>query len=348
LEIIKKGSVKMLQAKLVTEGEFTLEEVEVPEINKDQVLIKVEKCGICGSDMHTYHGKHPFVKPPLVLGHEFAGTISKIGSEVGNQFKLGQRVAVEPSIVCGECRNCRDGRYNICDHLSVIGCLTDGAFTEYIAISGEKVVPIEDTMSFEDGAMLEPLSVGIHGVERGNIKAGNKVLVIGAGTIGLLLAQAAKAYGAEVAIMDLIDYRLELAKDLGVDKSINSKTQNLEEELNKFAPEGVDVIFECVGNPHTIRKAIEIARKGIRIVVLGVVDEEVLIPISIIQDRELELVGDLMFTRKDYEKAKDLITTKKINLKPLQTKTFPLTEVKTAFEYIINNKDTAIKVFLKP
>jgi L-iditol 2-dehydrogenase len=338
----------MLQAKLTENETFVLEEVKIPEPNEHQVLLKVELCGICGSDLHTYHGKHPFVFPPLVMGHEFSGVIAKLGKGTEDKFQAGQRVAVEPSIVCGTCYNCRNGRYNICNELSVVGCLTDGAYTEYIAVSSEKIIVLHDELSFEDGAMLEPLSVGVHAVEQGHVKEGDKILVIGAGTIGLLLAQAAKAAGAEVAITDVIAYRLDLAKELGIPCTINSKTEVLEERLQQFSPEGVDVIFECVGSSYTIRKAIEIARKGIRIVILGVVDSEVLLPVSLIQDRELELVGDLMFTRKDFVKAQELILSGKVNVRSLQTKTYPLRQVKEAFEYILNNKDSALKVFLDP
>ncbi|TDF98846.1 zinc-dependent alcohol dehydrogenase [Paenibacillus piri] len=338
----------MLQAKFTGNETFVLEDAAIPEPGDNQVLLKVELCGICGSDMHTYHGKHPFVFPPLVMGHEFSGVIVKLGKATGSKYQVGQRVAVEPSIVCGTCYNCRKGRYNICDELSVVGCLTDGAYTEYIAVSAEKIIVLNDKLSFEDGAMLEPLSVGVHALDQGRVKQGDKILVIGAGTIGLLLAQAAKAAGAEVAIADVIPFRLELAKELGIPCTVNSKTEALKERLKQFAPDGVDVIFECVGSSHTIRQAIEIARKGIRIVILGVVDNEVLLPVSLIQDRELELVGDLMFIRKDFEKSQELIVSGQVNVKRLQTKTFPLRQVKEAFEFIIHNKESALKVFLDP
>lgn len=337
----------MLQAKLLENEKFALEQVEVPEPGSGQVLLKVERAGICGSDMHTYHGKHPFVFPPIVLGHEFSGVVVKLGDGVQG-WQGGQRVAVEPGIVCGKCYNCRQGRYNICDELNVIGCLSDGAYAEYIAVSERNLIALDDALSFEDGAMLEPLSVGVHALDQGQIRAGMKALVIGAGTIGLLLAQAAEAEGASVAIADRIDYRLKLAGEFGISLPIDSGKDDLAAKLKEFAPEGVDVIFECVGSPATIRQAIEIARKGTRIVVLGVVDSEVTLPVSLIQDRELELVGDLMFTRKDFVKSQELIKSGKVNVKRLQTKTFPLREVAEAFEYILGNKDSALKVFLKP
>lgn len=339
----------MLRARLERCGHFVLEDVQVPTPGPDEVLLKVELAGICGSDMHAFHGKHPFVKPPIVLGHEFSGVIVQLGSRVDkDRHPLGQRVAVEPSIHCGTCYNCKIGRYNICDELNVVGCLSDGAYAEYIAIRSDKLVPLDESLSFEDGAMLEPLSVGVHALEQGRVRPGDRVLVLGAGTIGLLLAQAAEAVGAKAAVADMIDYRLNVARELGITRPINLVKERLEQALAEFAPDGADVIFECVGSAETIRQSIAVARKGIRIVILGVVDEDVLLPVSLIQDRELELVGDLMFTRKDFLTAQELIKSGKVNVRPLQTKIFPLAEVREAFEYMMNHKQEALKVFLKP
>jgi L-iditol 2-dehydrogenase len=339
----------MLRARLERCGHFELEDVQVPTPGPDEVLLKVELAGICGSDMHAFHGKHPFVKPPIVLGHEFSGVIVQLGSRVDkDRHPLGQRVAVEPSIHCGTCYNCKIGRYNICDELNVVGCLSDGAYAEYIAIRSDKLVPLDESLSFEDGAMLEPLSVGVHALEQGRVRPGDRVLVLGAGTIGLLLAQAAEAVGAKAAVADMIDYRLNVARELGITRPINLVKERLEQALAEFAPDGADVIFECVGSAETIRQSIAVARKGIRIVILGVVDEDVLLPVSLIQDRELELVGDLMFTRKDFLTAQELIKSGKVNVRPLQTKIFPLAEVRDAFEYMMNHKQEALKVFLKP
>lgn len=339
----------MLRARLERIEHFVLEDVPVPTPGPDEVLLKVELAGICGSDMHAFHGKHPFVKPPIVLGHEFSGVIVQLGSRVDqDRHPLGQRVAVEPSIHCGTCYNCKIGRYNICNELDVVGCLSDGAYAEYIAVRSDKLVPLDESLSFEDGAMLEPLSVGVHALEQGRVRPGDRVLVLGAGTIGLLLAQAAEAAGAKSAVADMIDYRLNVARELGITRPINLVEERLEQALAEFAPDGADVIFECVGRAETIRQSIAVARKGIRIVILGVVDEDVLLPVSLIQDRELELVGDLMFTRKDFLKAQEWITCGKVNVRPLQTKIFPLSEVREAFEYMMNHKQEALKVFLKP
>ena len=338
----------MLQANLINSKEFILQEVEPPVPKADEVLIQVALAGICGSDLHAYHGKHPFISFPIVLGHEFSGTIVGLGERVPKgKFELGQRVTVEPSLVCGACYNCRNGRYNICDELKVIGCQTDGAYKELIAVPEQKVIPLDHRLGFDDGAMLEPLAVAVHAVERGNVKTGDKVLVIGAGTIGLLLAQAAKASGAQVVVADIVETRLNIALQLEVDGVIHSKSEDIQKSLWSKFKDGADVIFECVGIPQTVRQAVTLARKGSRIVIVGVIGEEVLLPVGLIQDRELELVGDLMYTRKDFELAQNYVLQGHVKLDKLKSKVFPLVEIKQAFEYVCSHPETTLKVFLQ-
>lgn len=337
----------MRQARLANLHEFVLEEVPVPMPGPDEVLIKVEVAGICGSDLHAYEGKHPFVKSPIVLGHEFSGTIRQLGECVSTErFHTGQRVTVEPSITCGECYNCRNGRYNICDNLRVIGSQISGGYATFVKVPAANVIPLDDHLTFEDGAMIEPLAVGVHAVRLGKVEAGHRVLIIGAGTIGLLLAQAARALGAQVAVADIVDSRLDIARTLGVDACINSRVSPISEELKLFAPDGVDIIFECVGIAFTLRQSIEIARKGSRIVIVGVAEGEVSLPVHYIQDRELEILGDLMYTRKDYEETLDLLRSGRVHLDPLKTKSFQLEEVNDAFQYVLANPADTLKVFL--
>ncbi|MGE7187107.1 zinc-dependent alcohol dehydrogenase [Peribacillus sp. NPDC006672] len=338
----------MIQVKLVQSGRFELEEVAKPQVRANEVLIRVKNAGICGTDIHSFHGKHPFISTPIVPGHEFSGVIVEIGQEVPQEmFSIDQKATVEPSLVCGKCYNCQIGRYNICDHLIVLGCQTDGAFKEFISVPWQKVVPLDDFMSFEDAAMLEPLAVGIHAVEIGKVNRGDHVLVIGSGVIGLLLAQAAEVRGAIVTIVDISEERLSKAIDLGIKNVINSSKEDILTSINRISKNGIDTIFECVGHPSTILQSIEIARKGSRVVIVGVVNEDVMLPVNLIQDRELELLGDLMYTKKDFDKAKNLVAEGKVNLKDLLTKTFDLKDIQSAFEFIEQYKDTTFKVLLR-
>lgn len=336
----------MLQAKLVDKRTFELIHTEKPAPGPGEALIRVAVAGICGTDLHAYHGKHPFIALPIVPGHEFAGVVEALGPGVPEgRLAPGGKVCVEPSLVCGRCFRCREGRYNICEELKVIGCQTDGAFGEYIAVPWEKVIPIDGAMSFKDAAMLEPLAVGVHAVKLGRVAAGQRILIIGGGVIGLLLAQAARAAGAVVAVADIAEARLQMARSLGIPHAIHSATQPLREAVRAIHPDGMDVIFECVGLPATVRQAIEAARKGSRIVIVGVVNDEVLLPVNLIQDRELELLGDLMYTKEDFNDAMQLVVGGGVQLKPLQTRTFPIREVQQAFEFADSSKES-FKVFI--
>jgi L-iditol 2-dehydrogenase len=336
----------MKQVELHAPGEIRLLEVEKPKAGSGEVLMSIARAGICGSDLHAYHGRHPYIQLPVVPGHEFSGTIIELGKGV-TQFKVGQRVTVEPSLVCGTCYNCKHGRYNICNHLKVIGCQTTGAFAEYLAVPANKVLALPDTMTWEQAAMIEPLAVGVHAGRIGRIQPGEKVLVMGAGTIGLMAMEAAKILGAEsVMITDLLQDRLDLAAKLGADFTINPKTQNLDDEIQKvFGPDGADVIMECVGSAVTARDAIRLARKGTRIVVAGVFEEPVPVDLGLVQDHELQLLGTLMYLNDDFPFAMDAICSGKARVEPLITHRFPLEEAAKAFA-VADSRKEAIKVML--
>jgi len=337
----------MIRANLVAPKQFVIEEVPIPEPAANEVLIRVKNCGICGSDVHAYHGRHPFISCPIVLGHEFSGVIEGLGPGAeAYGLSRGQRVTVEPNLVCGKCYNCRIGRYNICDELKVIGCQSTGAYAEYLIVPAAKVVPLADSVSFEHGAMIEPLAVGVRAYRRAGVGPGDRILIIGAGTIGLMTLMAAKAQGAQVMISDLVPFRLDVAKKLGADAVVNSGEENLAEAIRRFAPYGMDAIIECVGAAATIRQAVELARKGSRIVIVGVASGDVPVPMSLVQDRELEIVGDLMYTREEFDLAQRLVVEGKTNFPLVLSKTFALTEVAEAFRYIQANEKTTLKVML--
>ncbi len=339
----------MKRAVLVKPKQIVIEDVDIPKPGKGEVLINVKYCGICGSDLHAYHGVHPFIKPPIVPGHEFSGVISEIGEGVEG-LKEGQRVVVEPLITCGKCTNCRLGHYNRCIQMKVIGCQVNGAFAEYVSVPAHRVIPLPDEVSFKHGALVEPLAVAVHAVKRAGVIGGSKVVVIGAGPIGLLTAFVAKRFGAsEVLITDLSDYKLDVAKKLGIDYTVNARKEDpVKVAKEVFGTEGVDVIFECVGsNPVTINQAIDMARRGARIVVVGVFRGDIPVKIGFIQDRELELIGTAVYIFKDFLDAIEIIKRKEINLDLLITKVFPLEEVANAFKYIEENRDTTIKVLIE-
>jgi L-iditol 2-dehydrogenase len=335
------------QVKLVEPEKLVWEEVDVPQLKEKQVMIMVKRIGICGSDIHAYYDKHPYISCPIVQGHEFSGEISRVGKNVEG-LSVGDRVTVMPQLVCGECYSCTHGDYHICNDLKVIGCQADGAAREYIPVDQELVVRLPEGMSFDHGAMVEPVAVGVHAVRRLGDVDGLNLLVLGAGPIGNLTAQSAKGLGARaVMITDISDYRLAIAKDCGIDFPVNIAHENLEEKLEKhFGIDGADAILECVGVEETIAVAIQLARKGTDIVVVGVFGKKPSLDVGLVQDKELRLIGTLMYKAKDYRLAIDLIRSGKIDIEPLITQHFAFEDYPKAYEFIEKNQDRTMKVLI--
>jgi L-iditol 2-dehydrogenase len=337
----------MKQAELFAPGEICIREVPLPSPLPDELLIRVAQVGICGSDLHAYHGRHPFIELPVVPGHEFAGTVAGVGSNA-RDFKVGQRITVEPSVVCGECYNCTRGRYNICDKLQVIGCQTVGAMAEYLTVPASKALVLPDEIDWDRAVMVEPLAVAVHAIRVAEISPGSRVLVLGAGTIGLLVLQAAKALGASsVVITDLRNNRLALASELGADRAVDPTSTVLEDALESaFGLDRADVILECVGVATTIRDAIRVARKGTRIVPAGVFEEEVPINLGLVQDRELEVAGTLMYADDDFATALNLLCAGDVTVTSMISHHFPLSEAAEAFA-VADSREDALKVVLQ-
>lgn len=338
----------MKQVVLSAPKKFEIKEVPTPQITADQVLIKIHAVGVCGSDIHAYYGEHPFIHCPIVLGHEATGEVVKTGGNV-TQVKPGDRVVYRPQKICGECSLCKEGRYNVCKELAVWGCQDTGASSEYYAVEKELVYRIPDETEYGEGTIIEPLAVGVHAVKRGigDVK-GKNVWVIGAGTIGNVVAQSAKGLGAQaVMITDVSEYKLDMAKKCGIDYPVNIKTENVAQVmLEKFGEEGADVVYECSANEKALNQALDIARKGINIVIVGVYGNRAAVNLANVQDREYSLIGTLMYTEEDYIEAIRLVENKKVNLKALISKEFALEETAEAYQYIEDHKDDVQKVIL--
>ncbi|MCL2664918.1 MAG: alcohol dehydrogenase catalytic domain-containing protein, partial [Defluviitaleaceae bacterium] len=276
IQMVQTGKQKIVQAN-----------APKPVPKPGEVLLRPIKSGICGSDIHAYYGEHPFMTTPIVLGHEFFAVIESIGEE-GKNFSAGDRVTAMPQLYCNECKNCRDGRYNICDSLKVIGCQVAGSMQEFFCVPERLVLKLPDTITPEEGAMLEPLAVGVHACKRAGV-SGKRVLVQGAGTIGILTAQAALALGAaEAAVSDYNRNRLSLAKDCGVNHAVDLNETSTSDALqNLWGDERADLIIECVGAQGTITEAVKAARKGSDIVVAGVFPANISVDMGLVQDKEL-------------------------------------------------------------
>lgn len=337
----------MLQQVMTAPGEIEFREVPVPEINEDQVLVKIMNIGICGSDIHVYHGEHPFTSYPVTQGHEVSGEIALLGKNVKG-FSIGQKVTIQPQVVCGECYPCRHGKYNLCESLKVMGFQTTGTASHFFAVDQQKVTALPDSMSFEEGAMIEPLAVAVHAIRQAGDVTGLNIIVLGAGPIGNLVAQTAKGMGAKsVMITDISDLRLQMAKDCGVDYCVNTKSEDLNEAILKaFGPDKADIIYDCAGNNTTMGQAIKYARKGSTIILVAVFAGMASVDLALANDKELDINSTMMYRNEDYIDAIRLVNEKRVQLRPLITKTFAFGDYLEAYQYIEANRETTMKVII--
>ncbi len=337
----------MLQAVMTQPGKIEVHDVPRPAVKPGEVLIEIKRIGVCGSDIHVYHGLHPYTGYPVVQGHEVAGTVAEIGEGVEG-FATGDPVVFMPQVTCGECYPCRHGMYHICDNLKVMGFQTNGAAQEFFPVPAEMVLKLPENITLDQAAMIEPVSVAVHALSRAGDVKGLKVVVLGAGTIGNLVAQVARASGAEsVMITDVSSYKLEKAKECGIDLAIDSNQTELGQAVaENFGPDKADLILECVGVQDTITQAVMNARKGSTIVVVGVFGKKPLVDLGLVQDRELSLVGTLMYQKRDYERAIELVSQSKLNLEPMVTHRFNFRDYLHAYETIEELKGHSMKVMI--
>lgn len=337
----------MKQQVIVAPEKIEIHSVPIPELTEEDVLIKMMRVGICGSDIHVYYGKHPTTDYPVTQGHEVSGVIEKIGKNVTN-VKPGDKVTIQPQVVCGTCYPCLNGKYHICDRLKVMGFQTAGMASEYFATESFKVVKLPDDMSYEEGAMIEPLAVACGALSKIADIQNKKIIILGAGPIGNLMAQTALALGAKsVLITELSEFRLAIAREVGINYPINPRKQDLTGEIIKvFGSDKADLIIECIGSNQTINEAIANARKGTDILIVGVYGDKPTIDLNSVQDRELRLIGSSMYQTKDYIQAIKLVMTRKVKFEPLMTNHFSLDNYGKAYKYIKKKKDRVMKVFI--
>jgi len=337
----------MQQAIMVHPGKIEFREIPLPQPQPGEVLIQVKRIGICGSDIHVYHGLHPYTSYPVVQGHEVAGMIAEVGTQVKG-FARGDKVVFMPQMTCGKCYPCRHGMYHICDNLKVMGFQTYGAAQEYFPVRADLVLKLPETVLLDHAALIEPISVAVHALSRFGSMTGLNVLVLGAGTIGNLVAQVAAADGARrVMITDVSEYKLDKARQCGLIDVVNPIQEDLDQAILKaFGPDKADLILECVGVQDTITQAIDNARKGSTIIVVGVFSNKPLVDLGLVQDRELSLIGTLMYQRKDYERAIEFVSKGKLQLDQLVTHRFAFKDYLEAYKAIESSRGKYMKVML--
>lgn len=338
---------KMIQAIMTAPGNIVYQDVDIPEVQPEQIKVKMKRIGICGSDIHVNHGKHPYTNYPVVQGHEVSAEVAEVGNKVTN-CRVGDKVTIQPQVVCGKCYPCTHGMYNDCETLKVMGFQTTGMASEYFVVDAKKALVLPKDMSWDHGAMIEPLAVAVHAVRRysGDMH-GKKAVVLGGGPIGNLVAQTAKALGAEVVLLsELSAYRLATAQKCGI-TTVNPNERNLLDAIiGTCGKDRADVIFECIGINPTMKQAIEYARKGSHIIVVGVFGDLATVDMAAVQDHELSLLGSAMYREEDYIKAIDLVAAGKIEFETLITHRFGFREFKKGYDTIDQEKDKAMKVMI--
>ncbi len=324
----------------------------IPQPKDNEVLVKLEYVGICGSDMHYYENGRIgnfIVKPPFVLGHEPGGTVIEVGKNV-HHLKVGDRVALEPGKTCGHCEQCRSGKYNLCNDVQFFATPpVDGVFQEYVAHEADLCFKLPDNVSTMEGALIEPLAVGFHAANQGGAHIGQTAVVFGSGCIGLMAMMALNAEGvSRVYVVDIMPKRLAKAKELGATEVINSKEKNLQDEIDRLTEgRGIDLCIETAGTEITTRQAIQISKKGATIVLVGYSKTgELTLPISQCLDKELTIKTVFRY-RHIYPMAIDAVASGKVNLKGVCTNIFDFNDIQNAMDSSIQDKANIVKSVVK-
>ncbi|MEK4222312.1 zinc-binding dehydrogenase [Bacillus smithii] len=330
-------------------GNLEVAEVEEPQVGKDQVKILVKYSGICGTDIHTFQG-HYKVSAPVILGHEFSGEVVEVGKNV-TEFQPGDRVTSETTFyICGKCKYCQSGDYNLCSSRKGLGTQQNGSFTKYVIARKESVHRLPEHVDYLSAAMTEPLACAHHAVSKSAIKKGDVVVVLGPGPIGLLTAQIAKTYGTTVVITGLSNdkIRLEKAKELGIDYAVNIQ----EEDINALVQSltdgyGADIVLECTGAVPAVNMGLDLLKKKGQFVQVGIFkNPEIPIDSEKIIQKELTFIGSRSQKPSDWEPSLALMNEKLVNAKALVTHQFDITQWDEAYKVIKNGE--SIKVILKP
>lgn len=316
----------MKAIKLEKPWEVSCVELPMPEPGEGEALIRIHAAGICGSDIGAFRGTNGLVSYPRIIGHELAGEIVSIPEHNARGLKPGDRVVIDPYLYCGHCYPCSIGRTNCCTELHVLGVHVDGGMAEYYCHPADMLIPLPEGMSWTEAAMAEPLTISLHGIHRGGLKAGEYCAVIGAGPIGLAAALVAQAYGAHAILLDLVQERLDFAKELGIEYTINSANCDPTEEIRRITG-GVmaQQVMECSGANPAIRAALDYVSHAGRITLTGWPKQETAIPTDMITKKEIDIRG-ARTSAGEFEEALKLIHEKRVDMTRLLTKTVSLPE----------------------
>jgi L-iditol 2-dehydrogenase len=324
----------------------SVEDVEVPHLGPNDVLVRVKAVGICASEIHAYRGEHPWRKPPVISGHEFSGVIVEKGEFVKG-FEVGDRVTAYIIENCGKCEYCLSSLENLCINAKILGTPQwPGALAEYVRIPTSNIYRLPESLGFEEGALIEPLAVGLHSVRRAGIREGMYVVILGAGAIGLTTLICVKYYGAKVLVSEPIDFKRELARRLGASVVVNPFEEDLKRVVKELTPEGVDVVIDCAGTEGSIKDALEVVKKRGVVVITAMFREDTKVDLRKVMSKEVHIIGSLMYTKREFEEAISLSSKVGHYLRELITHRMNLEEAEKAFKLMIENK--AVRIILYP
>ncbi|BEU86708.1 sorbitol dehydrogenase [Selenomonas sp. TAMA-11512] len=338
-----------MQAAVVTDvGKVEMQEIERPMIREDEVLIQVANAGVCGSDLHLFHGTHAFRKPPAVLGHEIAGKIVEIGSKV-TKYKVGDRVTVEPQVGCGECELCRQGHINLCGKKKVPGTpLWLGTFVEYFPAPEQTLYKLEDRVSYEVGTLIEPLAVAVHALEMVREPEKNCLVILGSGTIGLLLLAAAKAYGyKKIICTDTMAFNREMALKLGAAAVFDPIHEDVREQVMRLTDgKGADLALIAAGAPNIVDQAAACVKKTGEVGIVAMITKDIPVYTYNFVFNELRLFGSMTYETKDFAKAAALVNNG-LPIEEYITQVLPFAKTQEALDILSKKKEDVIKVLVK-
>ncbi|MFB5285018.1 zinc-binding alcohol dehydrogenase family protein [Peribacillus sp. Hz7] len=326
--------------------ELVIQEVEQPKIsNSTDVLVKVKRVGICGSDMHIYHGTNPLATLPRVVGHEVAGEVVEIGQDVTG-VQVGDHVVVEPISYCGECYACRKGRQNVCEKLSVFGVHEDGGMREWFVLPEKQLHVVDPTLAWEEIVLAEPYTIGAQAIWRGEVEQGDTVLIQGAGPIGICILKMAKLQGASVMITDLSEERLAFAKENGADVTVHAGNEDVRQHVQEWTNgEGANVVIDAVCLPMTFELSFDVVSVAGRIVVLGFDERTSAIAQLPITKKEVTVVGSRLQTNQ-FSKVVKLLNEGQLRHNGLVTHTFSLDDVQEAFNFVEKHPEQVRKAII--
>ncbi len=339
----------MKQAQVVKPHQIEFEEVaelSASDLKANEILLKIHKIGVCGSDIHVMHGLHPFVTYPVIQGHEYGAEVIAVGKDV-TTVAPGDKATARPQLVCGNCPPCKKGRYNVCQELRVQGFQAPGAAQSHFIVPEDRIIKADSSLTYDQIAMMEPCAVGAHATAKVDLE-GKNVVVTGAGTIGNLVAQFAMARGAKkVLITDVSDLRLKKAQDCGITCTANTIKEKFEDVIaREFGEELFQVGFEVSAAEVCVRDLVTNIEKGGSIVVVAVYSEPTKVNLAILGEHEVSMLGTMMYYHEDFELAADMISQKKIILDPLVTQHFDFDDYTAAYDFIDQNKEQCMKVIV--